>query len=638
MSMSEKGLCLNFDGTGGFVASWPVKLLLSKGYITHGTVRDPSAGGFVALWLVELLLSKDYMVHGTVKYPSDEKNAHLNKLEKASEILQLIMADLLDYSGLCAAIAGCSVVFHVACPFPPGNVPNPEARLFCSRTDWACCNGNTQCTKACSEAKVKRVVVVSSIAAVMLNPNWPKDQVIDEECWSNKEVCKVAEIFLLHINSRNGIVFQKAEVESDAFEYARTTQLDVVNECETLENKIPIIVLDVQDAAEVLLLTYEKPEAQGRYICVSYIRKTQDAVDKLKSINPNYNYPKNGALPNTEWRIRKGYHNGEGVVELKKQVLKMVERVCVTGAGGYLASWLVKVLLSSGYMVHGTVRDPGDEKNAHLNKFENALENLQLFKADLLDYNGICAAIAGCSGVFHVASPVPPGSVELIEPAVTGTRNVLMACSEAKVKRIVVVSSIAAVVMNPNWPKDQVMDEECWSKKEYCREKENWYSLSKTEAESEAFQYAKTSGLDVVTVCPSIVIGPMLQSSMNASSLFLLTLLKDGYKDLENKDRALVDVRDVAKALLLTYETPEAEGRYICTSYIIRTQDVIDKLKSMYPNYNYSKNLTEVDEDLKLSSEKLQKLGWKFRPLEESFVDSVRNYQENGILDKQQPT
>ena len=35
-------------------------------------------------------------------------------------------------------------------------------------------------------------------------------------------------------------------------------------------------------------------------------------------------------------------------------------RVCVTGAGGYIASWVVKLLLSKGYIVHGTVRDPSN--------------------------------------------------------------------------------------------------------------------------------------------------------------------------------------------------------------------------------------------------------------------------------------
>jgi len=62
--------------------------------------------------------------------------------------------------------------------------------------------------------------------------------------------------------------------------------------------------------------------------------------------------------------------------------------------------------------------------------------------------------------------------VEVINPAVTGTLNVLKACSEAKVKRVVVVSSAAAVGMVPSWPQNKVMDEECWSDSEYCRRTE----------------------------------------------------------------------------------------------------------------------------------------------------------------------
>ncbi|KAJ0462801.1 putative cinnamoyl-CoA reductase [Helianthus annuus] len=85
-----------------------------------------------------------------------------------------------------------------------------------------------------------------------------------------------------------------------------------------------------------------------------------------------------------------------------------MKRVCVTGAGGYIGSWVVSLFLSKGYMVHGTVRDPCDEtKNGHLKKLENAEERLHLFKADLLDFESLCAAFAGCSGVLHVASPVP---------------------------------------------------------------------------------------------------------------------------------------------------------------------------------------------------------------------------------------
>lgn len=313
-------------------------------------------------------------------------------------------------------------------------------------------------------------------------------------------------------------------------------------------------------------------------------------------------------------------------------------RVCVTGAGGYLASWVVKLLLSKDYFVRGTVREPSDEKNTHLYKLEKASENLKLFKADLLDYDSVKSAIVGCNGVFHVASPVPSSSVpnpevELIEPAVKGTLNVLKACLEAKVKRVIVVSSGAAVGLNPRWPKGQIMDETCWSDKEYCRTTNNWYCLSKTEAESEALEFAKRTGLDVVTVCPNLIWGPLLQSNMNSSSLVLIKLFKEGYESLENRLRMIVDVRDVAEALLLAYEKAEAEGRYICTAHLFRARDLVDKLESLYPNYNYPKNFTEGREDVTMSSEKLQRLGWSYRPLEETLIDSIESYKKAGILD-----
>lgn len=310
----------------------------------------------------------------------------------------------------------------------------------------------------------------------------------------------------------------------------------------------------------------------------------------------------------------------------------------MTGAGGFLGSWLLKVLLSKNYLVHGTVRDPADEKYAHWKTIDKASENLKLFKADLLDYNSLCSAIKGCEGVFHVASPVPSTTVpnpevELIEPAVKGTLNVLRACDEAKVKRVVIVSSMVAVCMNPSLPKGQVMDENWWSDKEYCRATKNWYCLSKTEAESEAWECAKRSGLDVVTICPSLILGPILHSAVNASSKVLIKLLKEGHESLENKLRNLVDVRDVAEALLLVYEKPEAEGRYICTAHEIRTEDLVEKLRNIYPNYNYPKSFTEEEEGINLSSEKLQRLGWSYRPLEETLIDSVESYQKTGILD-----
>ena len=113
-------------------------------------------------------------------------------------------------------------------------------------------------------------------------------------------------------------------------------------------------------------------------------------------------------------------------------------KVCVTGASGFLASWLVKRLLLSGYNVIGTVRDPGlfpyffyclmlyslafifnlssykssvheagnEKKLAHLWRLEGAKERLKLVRAELLEEGSFDDAIMGCHGVFHTASPV----------------------------------------------------------------------------------------------------------------------------------------------------------------------------------------------------------------------------------------
>ncbi|KAK1416494.1 hypothetical protein QVD17_32285 [Tagetes erecta] len=313
--------------------------------------------------------------------------------------------------------------------------------------------------------------------------------------------------------------------------------------------------------------------------------------------------------------------------------------VCVTGAGGFVGSWLVKLLLSKNYTVHGTVRNPQDEKYAHLMNLEKASENLKLVKADLLDYESLRAAIAGCDGVFHTASPVPASSVpnpeeELIKPAVDGTLNVLKACCEVNVKKVVYVSSAAAVAFTPNRPKDGVFDETFWSDQEFCRANNDWYCLSKTKAEWEAWEFSKRNGINLLSVCPTLVVGPLLQKTVNASSLAIIKLLKEGYEELENRLRSIVDVRDLAEALILVYEKPEANGRYICTSHLIKSKEIVEILKKHYPDYNYPKKFVEPKDTMSATSQKLQNLGWSFRPIEETLVDAVENYAKNGLLGK----
>ncbi|XP_052176744.1 cinnamoyl-CoA reductase 1-like [Diospyros lotus] len=312
------------------------------------------------------------------------------------------------------------------------------------------------------------------------------------------------------------------------------------------------------------------------------------------------------------------------------------QTVCVTGAGGFIASWLVKLLLEKGYTVRGTVRNPDDPKNAHLRELEGAKERLILCKADLLDYESLREAINGCDGVFHTASPVTDNPEEMVEPAVNGTKNVIIAAAEAKVRRVVFTSSIGAVTMDPNRGPDAVVDESCWSDLEFCKNTKNWYCYGKAVAEQAAWAVAQERGVDLVVVNPVLVLGPLLQPTLNASIIHVLKYLNGSTKTYANSVQAYVHVQDVALAHILVYETPSASGRYLCAESVLHRGDVVDILSKFFPEYPVPTRCKDEGrprvEPYKFSNQKLKDLGLEFTPVKQSLYDTVNSLQGKGHL------
>lgn len=91
-----------------------------------------------------------------------------------------------------------------------------------------------------------------------------------------------------------------------------------------------------------------------------------------------------------------------------------------------------------------------DAKYSHLKKLDKASENLKLFKADLLNYDSLHRAIEGCDGVFHVASPVPSGSVPNPEASVSNYSLILVL---AIANMLVSKKKKIANMLNRNLPK-----------------------------------------------------------------------------------------------------------------------------------------------------------------------------------------
>ncbi|KAL6508781.1 hypothetical protein OROHE_021340 [Orobanche hederae] len=267
------------------------------------------------------------------------------------------------------------------------------------------------------------------------------------------------------------------------------------------------------------------------------------------------------------------------------------EVVCVTGGSGYIGSWLVQLLLCRGYTVHATVKNLDEKETKHLQAMEGAPSRLRLFQMDLLHYDSIVAAVTGVAGVFHVASPCIVDEVrdpegDLLDPAIKGTINVLTAAKEVGVRRVVVTSSVSAIIPSPNWPADRVKNEDCWTDEEYCKRNGVWYPLSKTLAEKAAWKFAKENGVDIVVVNPGTVMGPIIPPAINASMLMILRLLQGCKEEYEDFFMGSVHVKDVALAHILVYENTEAIGRHLCVEAISHYGDFAAKVAELYPEYN----------------------------------------------------
>ncbi|CAH8363821.1 unnamed protein product [Eruca vesicaria subsp. sativa] len=319
--------------------------------------------------------------------------------------------------------------------------------------------------------------------------------------------------------------------------------------------------------------------------------------------------------------------------------------VCVTGASGYIASWIVKLLLIRGYTVRATVRDPNDQKKTdHLLALDGAKERLKLFKANLLEEGSFDHAVDGCEAVFHTASPVTltvdDPQAELIDPAVKGTLNVLKTCTKmSSVKRVIVTSSIAAVVahvsvIGPN----SLVDETMFSNPNFCEEKKQWYALSKTLAEDAAWKFAKANEIDMIVMNPGLVIGPLLQPTLNLSVDVVVDLTK-GKDPFMSKHYRFVDVRDVALAHIKAFETPSANGRYIIDGPVVVTLNDIEKvLREFFPDLcigDDDKNHVDMKLDLvtyKVCVEKVRSLGIEFTPTETTLRDTVLSLKEKSLL------
>lgn len=266
------------------------------------------------------------------------------------------------------------------------------------------------------------------------------------------------------------------------------------------------------------------------------------------------------------------------------------QRVLVTGGSGFIAGHCIGQARNQGYRVRTTVRDLARERDvrAQLGRLVDADDRLEVVAADLTADKGWPEAAAECAYVLHVASPFPVSSPkdddELVRPARDGALRVLAAAQSAGVGRVVMTSSTAAVAYGRG-SSDTALTEADWSD-ESNRSDTSSYERSKTIAERAAWNWVAREGgtLELATICPGAVLGPVLGPDRSASIDIVARLLDGSLPGLARFGWPLVDVRDVADLHLRAMTAAGAAGqRYIAAGPFTWMSDVADVLREHAP-------------------------------------------------------
>lgn len=343
--------------------------------------------------------------------------------------------------------------------------------------------------------------------------------------------------------------------------------------------------------------------------------------------------------------------------------------VLITGANGYVASWLVKRLLDEGRTVHAAVRNPDNkQKMAHLEALASgSAGSLRLFASDLLQPGSYEKAMEGCELVYHTASPfitdVKDPQKELVDPAVKGTENVLESANKiSTVKRVVVTSSCVAIYTDAidtvNAPGGR-LTEEVWNTTASLDYQP--YSYSKTLAEKRAWAMEKAQDRwDLITINMSLVLGPALNvQHATSESVNILRMLGGGEMKMgaPKMGIGLVDVRDVAEAHYRAGYTPEAHGRYITsahnTNFLEMGTTLLPKYGDRFPlpkkalpkwllmligpmtNKLFTRKFirNNVNVPWNADNSKIKKeLGMAFKPMRETMEDAFQVLIDEGIV------
>ncbi|RCK67832.1 putative NADPH-dependent methylglyoxal reductase GRP2 [Candida viswanathii] len=333
----------------------------------------------------------------------------------------------------------------------------------------------------------------------------------------------------------------------------------------------------------------------------------------------------------------------------------MPPTVFVTGANGFIAQHIAKQLLAKNYLVVGSVRS--DQKGKDMKELVNSANFRYVVVSDIGAPGAFDDALKEnpeISIVLHTASPVSFDTNDfkrdILDPAVSGTKNVLAAIKKYGTNVTHVVYTSSGVTVFPFGTDDK--ERKVYTEADFNPITEEQgiaspfgaYAAGKTFAEKAVWQFVKDEApaFRVTTVLPVFVFGPQAYGIKDKSQLNFNALMVKSILELSPEDEIpahasyFVDVRDVARAHLIAFENEEAAGKRLLLGNERYTNEFIAHIiSSKFPQANSPKG------DLKKSEKQLEEEPWtsdtskteelrnfKYITLEQSITDTV-----NQLLD-----
>lgn len=333
--------------------------------------------------------------------------------------------------------------------------------------------------------------------------------------------------------------------------------------------------------------------------------------------------------------------------------------VLVTGGSGYIAGFTIRQLIEQGWTVRATIRNLAREGEVR-DWLKVDDDRLSFFAADLTSDAGWAEAMAGCSHVVHMASPIPAHHVkdenELIVPARDGALRALRFARDAGVTRLVMTSSVAAIFYGRTGDKDNFTEAD-WTN--VAAGDVSAYAKSKTIAERAARDWIAAEGgsLEFVTVNPGLVLGPLLGTDFSPSLEAVKRVLEGAYPALPDLGFNLVDVRDVADLHIRALVAPDMSGeRFMAVAPhgFLRLGEIAAILRERLPAHagkvptrrmpNWVMRIVSLFEPVIRQmigelgkvrhaepTHAMEILGWRPRPAADSVVDTAESLIAMGV-------